>query len=116
MRSGEGSVYLYTHWAGCDLPLTVRDALAKRWRWDHEAYLARIIFDEMVGQQQGDETGFGIATYAPDNEHPIIHVDCNGQRVTYEPTEYVKDDRSWSFEEYVAAKPEDLAFRSSEET
>ncbi len=58
----EEGVYLYTHWGARGLVLTVRKALSKNWRWDNQEYLARIIFDEMIGKDQGTETGYGIGT------------------------------------------------------
>ena len=50
-------VYLYTHWGASDLIDVVREALAKKWRWDDESYLARIIFDTMLDGSHGTETG-----------------------------------------------------------
>lgn len=57
-----GKVYLYTHWGACELIQNLKDALAKRWRWDDHEYLTRIIYDEMVGDMFGTETGYGIGT------------------------------------------------------
>ena len=109
---GEGMVYLYTHWGGEELPHDVRVALERgRDRWQDETYLARIIFDSMKGDDVNGATGFGIGTYRPDNEHPIIRIDCDLQRVAYEPTMYRKDDRSWSFEDYVTAPLDEVAFQ-----
>ena len=73
-------VYLYTHWGASDLIDVVRKALAKKWRWDDQIYLARIIFDTMLEGCHGTETGFGIMT-EPIDEWRCIHVDCNKQRV-----------------------------------
>jgi hypothetical protein len=35
-------------------------------RWDDDAYLARIMFDQMTLGDHGEETGFGITTSPPD--------------------------------------------------
>jgi hypothetical protein len=87
-------VYLYTHWRGGDLPEIVRKALGRRLRWDDAAYLARIIFDEMTKGQQGEETGFGISSYIPDNNYPTtIVVNCEKKTVSI-------DGLNWSFQEY----------------
>ena len=69
-------VFLYTHWNGTELIETVKRALTKRQRWDDPEYLARIIFDEMVGKGQGEETGFGIGTEQHGDVWRIITVDC----------------------------------------
>lgn len=74
-------VVLYTHWGGYMLPETLQVALAKRWRWDDHAYLTRIIFDTMTEGNYGSETGFGISTGLPDNEHPLLVVDPTTQTV-----------------------------------
>lgn len=74
-------IYLYSHWGGYDLGDTLSKALAREQRWDDGSYLARIIFDTMTEGDHGSETGFGIATYAPDNEYPYLVVDVARQRV-----------------------------------
>jgi len=98
-----GLIYLYTHWGGTDLPRTLQAALAKRWRWDDEPYLVRIIFDTMSVGDEGGETGYGISTYLGDNEHPLLVVDCTRQMVWTAEAEAPmapRFDRTWSFDEY----------------
>jgi hypothetical protein len=109
-------VILYTHWEGYELPETLRFALAKRWRWNDHAYLTRIIFDVMTAGSQGEETGFGISTGLPDNEHPLLIVDPTDQTVAVGgPTasvaidvevathpDWAKPIATYTFEEYVA--------------
>ena len=87
-------VYLYTHWAGTELPHTLQKALAKKWRWDDTAYLARIIFDTMTEGQQGNETGYGISTFACDGNDRILEVNCTHLDVKH-------NGRTWTFEEYI---------------
>lgn len=94
-------VYLYSHWGGSELPGDLKTALAKQWRWDDPAYLARIVFDVMTRANHGEETGFGISTHRPDNEHPILVVNCGTQAVTAE-TERGKVTATWTFAEYLA--------------
>ena len=55
-------VYLYTHWGATNLVEDVQRAIAKKWRWGDDEYLARIILDEIVGDEQKTETGYGIGT------------------------------------------------------
>lgn len=89
-------VHFYTHWRGSALPQTLHAALAKRWRWDDPAYLARIVFCEMVRGYEGSETGYGIGLGILDNEHPIVTVDTKERRVE------VEGFGSWTYDEYVA--------------
>lgn len=77
-------IYLYTHWSGYEAPETLRKALARKQRWDDPAYLARIIFCEMVKGSEADETGFGISTRQQDNEYPLLIVDMDKGEVRLE--------------------------------
>lgn len=82
-------VWLYGHWMGEDSINVVRDVLGRHARWDDPAYLARMLFNKMTeGDEQG-ETGYGIATYMCDNEHPVIVLDTRDQTVTLE------DSKTW---------------------
>jgi len=60
VKNNNAGVGLYTHWSGSELKETVKTALKRHQRWDDDAYLARIIFCQMVKGQESDETGFGI--------------------------------------------------------
>jgi len=77
-------VYLYTHWRGSEIYGVVKRALSRRARWDECAYLTRIIFCELVAGEEGNETGFGISTFIPDNEHTIIGVNTESQMISFE--------------------------------
>ncbi len=81
MQGNDSKVYLYTHWGGCDLAGVVVEAMKRRQRWNDVSYLGRIIFCAMVNGCEDRETGFGISTYMPDNEHAIIVVDTDLQEV-----------------------------------
>jgi hypothetical protein len=78
-------VWLYTHWSGSDLPQIVARALQKgESRWSDPSYLARVVFQELIG---GDDsiTGFGITPYGPsDNENPIVTIHLEQKVVTME--------------------------------
>lgn len=87
-------IYLYTHWGGSELPETLRRALAKKWRWDDNSYLARIILCEMVKDEEDGETGYGISGWPMFPDHTPLIVDCETQTVSM-------GNRSWSFEEYL---------------
>lgn len=75
-------VVLYTHWGGSRAPEMLRTALAKKLRWNDPAYLTRIIFDVMTDGEHGEETGFGISTGLPDNEHALLVVDTDTRTVS----------------------------------
>lgn len=78
-------VWLYSHWGGHGLPARLQDALRRgKDRWADGQYLARIIFQEMVGTDSGT-TGYGISTRIGDNEYPVIVVDPNAQTVGVVP-------------------------------
>lgn len=100
-----GTIYLYTHWGGSELPATLQTALKKRWRWDDEPYLARLIFQEMTRGSENNETGFGISTTPQDNEHPYLRVSVKAQTVTvdYGPVRQHTNhpNRVIPFEEYI---------------
>ncbi len=67
----EDSVFLYAHWRGCQIKGILADALAKGGRWSDPSYLTRIIFQEMIGDDNST-TSFGISVGSPDdNEYPI---------------------------------------------
>lgn len=88
-------IYFYTHWSGTELPQTLQSALVRgKNRWDDDAYLARIIFSEMIRNEVLDETGYGIAPYILDTNHILISVDCPSSTVTI-------GDGRWGFEEFI---------------
>ena len=72
------SIYLYSHWGGCDLLQDVQDALKRKWRWEDSEYLGRIIFDAIISGTHDTETGFGIGfRVRSDIEHPLVVVDLD---------------------------------------
>ncbi len=102
-----GTIYLYTHWGGTDLPQTLQNALKRKWRWQDESYLARIILQEMTGPEIR-ETGYGIATSPPDNGKPYLRVSTKAQTVTvdFDPVRAYHDhpNRVIPFKDYIALK------------
>lgn len=89
-------LFLYAHWGGggplaYDLA-TALNSKAGRNRWTDGAYLARIIFCELVGDDLAGETGYGISTYRPDENYPDLVVNIKNQTVDGVP-----------FEEFIAA-------------
>lgn len=99
-------ICFYTHSYGSYLGSVVRRALSRRQRWDDWAYLARIIFCEMVKGREGEEIGFGISLDVCDNEHDLLIVDVDAKKIIRESEDGgVKE--SWTFEQFVSAKPID---------
>lgn len=84
-------VYLYTHWGGSQIAQALQDALRRSasnketgdpGRWFDPAYLARIIFDSLKGDDPDSPIlGFGIAPYVLDNDYPILAVDVYRREV-----------------------------------
>ncbi len=92
--SDKKSIYFYTHWRGGSIKQVVQAALCRRQRWEDEAYLARIIFCELVKGHESEETGYGIALYVMDNEHPIVKVIPSTRTVRI-------GRKSYTFEEFI---------------
>jgi hypothetical protein len=71
------SVYLYSHWGGSGLRTIVRDALDSSGRVSDESYFTRVLFSRMIAEDINGETGYGIATYPPDQDYgnDMIHID-----------------------------------------
>lgn len=91
----DGTIYLYTQWAGSELPQIVASGLDRgRTRWDDQPYLTRILFCELVpADSWREETGYGISVVFGDGGTEVkVNID----------TQQVSDDEgTYSFEEYV---------------
>ena len=99
-------IFFYTHWRGSGMGADVHRALAKRDRWDDDAYLARMIFDELGGVNGKGKDGIGIALEPCDNEHDFLIVDVPGRRVIRAKGESLTaENESWTFEEFVTNAP-----------
>jgi len=99
---GDGSVYLYTHWGAEELKEDVALALARRKRWTDSEYLARIIFDQMKGNDVG-HLSFGIGTSEHGDNEQFITIDVKDQEISWWENKW-GEDPTWeccSFEEYV---------------
>jgi hypothetical protein len=114
-------VWLYSHWGGHGLPATLQVALERgKGRWGDTPYLTRILFCDLIRGDCDGLTGYGISTYITDNEHPVLVVDCERQRVGVAPSPsyeergrngaYVpRPARTWTFREFcvLTLKPDD---------
>ena len=123
IRQSNGTDHLvfYTHWGGSFIIDVLHTALSRKQRWEDDAYLARIIFCELVRGCEYKETGFGISVNSLcDNEHHILVVDPANKCVhemdkgmTYDcsndwmkPTS--KPRRTWTFQEFISQSVEQL--------
>ena len=69
----ETNVCLYTHWNRNKIEETVIKSLKRgKDRWYDSAYLARIIFSDMIEGQEKELSGFGISTEYNNEEFYII--------------------------------------------
>ncbi len=109
-------IWFYTHWRGDEMPKLVRNAMAKKWRWMDEGYLARIIFETLTLGDRDVETGFAITPEPYDTPHPYVVVDTGRKTVSFvrEQDWTGKPPKSqrpfeWTFEEFAALQDHDLA-------
>lgn len=78
----ETGIYLYQHYDGYGLFDIVEKAIAKKWRWDDVEYLTRIIFCEMVKENIGGETGYGIGKSQHGDIEYLVTVDVKNKTIT----------------------------------
>lgn len=103
VKQYDGStVYLYGHWMGEDSIKIAKTVLGREQRWSDHAYLARMIFSEMVKGDLDSDTGYGISTTMCDNEYPIIVLDPSTQTAWLEEYEW---DNGGSFKEITPRIP-----------
>lgn len=81
-------VWLYTHWSAYELPLIVHDAIKRakgdsdyNGRWDDPEYLARIIFEEIIREDEDGLTGYGIGTSMHGDVWRVVYVNCATQKI-----------------------------------
>ena len=94
-------VYLYSHYDSFEIETIVAKALSKRWRWDDPEYLARIIFDAMIGDSFGEETGYGIGTQQHGDIDNLVTIDCEEQTVQYQIPTMNKTIKKYTFESFI---------------
>lgn len=61
IKTEDGSLYVYTHWGGKDLPEDAKRAILQaKPRWGDDPYAVRIIVDQLIKEGRDQETGFGL--------------------------------------------------------
>ena len=90
-------VYLYTHWGSEELPEICQRVIKQGRRLNDPEYFTRILFEEMIGDQRGTETSFGIGTTEhTDLEYPPIRINLAEQRIYFPP---INKPTDFGFEE-----------------
>ncbi len=73
IKTSDGSLYVYTHWGGNDLPEDAKKAvITAKPRWDDEPYATRIIVDQLTKRERDQENGCGLML-KPDAEDEYNH-------------------------------------------
>ena len=81
----DSQIFLYGHWMGPAYVEILKKALKRAEdKWDDSAYIARVIFCDMVKDDIEGTTGYGISAHANDNEYPYLVLDCKNQKVNME--------------------------------
>jgi hypothetical protein len=110
------AVFLYSYWGGEELPETLRQGLsAAHGRWGDDSYLARVIFQTMIGSDDG-VTGYGISTRLTDNEYALLVL--YKERVYWVPENKYKQDgfaklsegRSCTFDDVVDSDADQMTW------
>ena len=61
IKTEEGSLYVYTHWCGYDLPQICKKAIKRaEGRWSDTPYALRILVDQITKSGRDEETGWGL--------------------------------------------------------
>ncbi len=80
IKTEGGSLYVYTHWSGHELPENAKQAvLTAKPRWGDYPYSTRIVVDQLIKGGRDEETGFGLMlqpnaedSYNSDNPSVVI--------------------------------------------
>ena len=108
----DSGIYLYGHWNSGHIVQDVHRALSKKWRWNDDEYLARIIFDVMKEGNTDQECGFGIGTSLHGDIDNKVTVDCESKTVAFSTDQ--ENSFRVSFEEFVKGHVKGNTFISKE--
>ena len=95
---GDKPVYLYTHYDGSELVEIVKKVMRRKQRWSDGAYLSRMIFCAMVGDDTDGELGYGISSGECDH---YVSVNLHIKNQTVEVIRYGKTEFKGSFEDFI---------------
>ena len=88
IRTRDGSLYVYTHSAGYDLPARAVEAIQRaKPRWNDHSYAMRMIVDQLTKPGRDQEFGYGLmlAPNAEDeynNDQPSVVIDLVARELT----------------------------------
>lgn len=88
VKSSEGSLFVYSHWGGFELPKRAVAAIkSAQPRWNDEPYGVRIIVDQLIAPGRDQETGYGLMLKPScedsyNGDKPSILIDLVEQRLT----------------------------------
>lgn len=88
IKLSKGSLYVYTHWHGLELPELARKAVkAAQPRLHDEAYWARIVVDQLTKPGRDEEGGWGLMLepFAEDeynNDKPSVIIEAQTGKIT----------------------------------
>lgn len=96
------TVYLYQHWAPEHLLKQYARALkVAQPRWDDPSYATRIMISQIIGEDWGQQHGYGIGPNIVDNEHSVVVVDFDDNLVRlYDKTSGV-EQVTWKFDTFI---------------
>ena len=95
-QSNGETIVLYGHWAGHNMLGNLAEAVEKaRGRWTDEGYATRIVISNLINDEWGSMTGWGIyVNQIPDNEHKIPVIDWRTQTFSlHEEAPYDEDTK-----------------------
>lgn len=93
-KDNNEQVVMYSHWMGSEIPSIIKTVLSRKERWNDYQYLNRMLFEEMIKNDIGSSTGFGISNQRYDGGADYV-VDVGNQSVITD------EGISYSFEEYI---------------
>ena len=94
-ENGRPGVYLYTHWDGAMLPRLVKNSLQTdraQNRLTDTAYLTRIVFEDIISNSLGEETGYGVSAEVQDGDDRIVDIDTYNCIITLKGYPYDWDN------------------------
>jgi len=88
IKTEDGSLFVYTHWRGDDLPDMAKEAiLFAKPRWVDEPYAVKIIVDQLTKGGRDEEMGYGLmlkpnAEDEYNRDEPSVVIDLPAQTLS----------------------------------
>lgn len=95
-RTNGQDLNLYSHWGGEDKAQTFANALERALpRWSDESYFIRIMVSQIVGDEWGESTGFGLGVNQ-EFEESYLPLICYPERRAID-----YGDKSFTYREFI---------------